>query len=120
MNAQKVKQIEIMQEIICKFYELQKEIINDNLEKNTPEYNFKTDIDTIRDMFVKASHLYIDRDTQSRVINLNSDIDELKTIIEKLGGLEFKINPFCQELYEDLLGQIKIELRYRENALLKL
>lgn len=33
MNAQKVKQIVIMQEIICKFYELQKEIINDNLEK---------------------------------------------------------------------------------------
>lgn len=118
MNAQKVKQIEIMQEIICKFYELQKEIINDNLD--TPEYNFKTDIDTIRDMFVKASHLYIDRDTQSRVINLNSEINDYKAIIEKLGGLEFKINPFCQELYEDLLGQCKIELGYREKALLKL
>ena len=120
MNAQKVKQIVIMQEIICKFYELQKEIINDNLEKNTPEYNFKTDIDTIRDMFVKASHLYIDRDTQSRVINLNSEINDYKAIIEKLGELEFKINPFCQELYEDLLGQIKIGLGYREKALLKL
>lgn len=56
----------------------------------------------------------------SNILQCKSDINDLKTLLKKLDGLEFKINPFCQELYEDLLGQIKIELRYRENALLKL
>lgn len=120
MDSKKVKQIVIIDEIIHKFYELQKEIINDNLERNTPEYNFKTDIDTIKDIFVKASYLYIDGDTQSKVLQLNSEINDYKSIVEKLDGFEFKLNPFCQELYEDLLSQIKIELGYREKALLKL
>lgn len=120
MNSKKVKQIVIIDEIIHKFYELQKEIINDNLERNTPEYNFKTDIDTIRDMFVKASHLYIDGDTQSKVLQLNSEINDYKSIVEKLDGFEFKLNPFCQDQYECMLELLNLGVNYRENELKKL
>lgn len=117
MNAQKVKQIVIIDEIIHKFYELQKEIINDKFERNTSEYNFNKDVETIRDMFVKASQLYIDGDTQSKVLQLHSEINDYKSIIEKLDGFEFKINPFCQEQYDNLIELLNLGVSYRENTL---
>lgn len=117
MNSQKLKQIALIEEIIRKFHELQKEIKEDTLRQNTPEYNFNKDVETIRDMFVKASKLYIDGDTQSKVLKLNSEINDYKSILEKLDGFEFKINPFCQELYECLMELLNLGVSYREKEL---
>lgn len=117
MNASKVKQVVIIDEIIHKFYELQREII---IERSIADYNFNKDVNTIRDMFVKASNLYIDSETQSKVLQLNSEINDYKTIIEKLDGFEFKNKPFCQDIYDRLMEQLKLELEYREKELSEL
>lgn len=117
MNSQNVKQVVIIDEIVRKFYELQREIFPEN---SNSEYNFNKDVDTIRDMFCKVSNLYIDREIQSRVLQLNSEINDYKAILEKLEGFKFENKPFCQDLYDGLINQLKLELEYREKELSEL